>query len=166
MQLTYSGAEPAEQTEPVSQTRQTGTAACASSSPPPERPEGRYSQRAPSNAVTVVSGLARQLSAAPPRASWPPPSPADALSQADQLFGVAELLLSRGHVSEAVLEAQKAMRMREPSPDQRALYAYMLFRRGGSLSPSVWEHLSRALDEDPHCERALHYRELITNGPR
>jgi hypothetical protein len=79
---------------------------------------------------------------------------------------VAELLLSRGHVNEAVLEAQKAMRLLEPSPEQRAAYAYMLFRRGGSISPSVWEHLSRALTEDPGCARALHYRELITSGSR
>lgn len=170
MQLTDADAayaeqgESSDQTEPISQTRPTG--APPAGSPPPVRPEGRYSQRAPAHAVTVVGGLARQPSAAPPRASWPPVPPADAVSQADQLFGVAELLLSRGHVNEAVLEAQKAMRLREPRPDQRALYAYMLFRRSGSISPSVWEHLSRALGEDPGCARALHYRELITGGPR
>jgi len=138
----------------------------AESAQPGESGSGRYSQRAPDHAVTIVPGLCRQPSAAPPRPSWPPAPQHDCGAQADELFVVAELLLARGHVSEAVLEAQKAMRLRDPLPAQRALYAYMLYRRNGSVGPSVWEHLTRALVEDPQCERALHYRALLQNVRR
>jgi hypothetical protein len=156
--------------EPTSQVR---AAPGASEMPHSEEgTAGRYSQRAPAHAVTVVSGLARQPSAAPPRPSWPPAAPLSHAAQndnaleADRHFCVAELLFARGHVSDAVLEAQKAMRLREPRPDQRALYAWLLYKRSGSISPSVCDHLMRALAEDPACERALHYRSLIQNPQR
>jgi hypothetical protein len=144
-----------------------------SSVPDSDAAAGRYSQRAPDNGVTVVSGLARQQSAAPPRPSWPPAPPSspagaqnDYVHQAGQHFCVAELLFARGHVSDAVLEAQKAMRLCEPSPEQRALYAWLLYKRSGNASQSVWDHLTRALAEDPQCERALQYRALLSDPPR
>ena len=152
--------------EPTSQVRPTSA---PSEAPLADDGAGRYSQRAPTHAVTVVSGLARQPSAAPPRRSWPPAPQASHVMQsaeADKHFCVAELLFARGHVSDAVLEAQKAMRLCEPRPDQRALYAWLLYKRGGSISPSVCDHLTRALVEDPACERALHYRELLQSPQR
>lgn len=156
--------------EPTSQIRPTSG---RNSEPVSDSSAGRYSQRAPDHAVTVVSGLARQPSAAPPRPSWPPAPPSSPAAaqndnghQADQHFCVAELLFARGHVSDAVLEAQKAMRLREPRPDQRALYAWLLYKRSGNASPSVWDHLTRALAEDPRCERAQQYYALLKDPPR
>jgi hypothetical protein len=74
------------------------------------------------------------------------------------------VLLARGYPREAVLEAQKAMRLCRPRADQEALYAWALYQRSGggqSVRPHVWEHLENALRTDPDCELAKRYWALL-----
>ena len=82
----------------------------------------------------------------------------------DAHFRAAELLLERGHCRAAVLEAQKAIRLGPPRPEQRALYAWLLYRRGPEGDPvqdCVWEHLEQALQEDPNCAIAHYFKGVL-----
>ena len=83
-----------------------------------------------------------------------------ARAQSDRHFRVATLLLERGYPREAVFEAQKAMRLCPPRPEQQATYAWALYRRSGAgqrVPPAVWQHLENALEADPNCELARYY---------
>lgn len=87
-----------------------------------------------------------------------------ASDRADYHFRAAEVLLERGYAREAVFEAQKGLRLCEPTPEQRALYAWLLYSRSGLKPPvdaCIKEHLSQALAEDPQCERARFYMARI-----
>jgi hypothetical protein len=128
------------------------------SGPPPADP---YHVRNPDNGT---------LSVPPSRASGPPsgvscssvPAPFDPASadDADMHFRAAEVLLQRGDCRRAVLAAQKAMKLAPPRPEQRALYAWLLYQRSGAgaeVLPPVWDHLERALHADPDCAAAHRY---------
>jgi tetratricopeptide (TPR) repeat protein len=96
----------------------------------------------------------------PPRRITSPPATLDA----DVHFRVAEELLARGRPREAVFEAQKAMKLGPPRPAQRALYAWLLYKRNGAsrgVLPHVWAHLKQALEFDPACARALYYKGML-----
>ena len=83
-----------------------------------------------------------------------------ARAQSDRYFRVAALLLDRGYPREAVFEAQKAMRLCAPRPEQQAVYAWALYRRSGAgqrIPAAVWQHLESALETDPNCELARFY---------
>jgi tetratricopeptide repeat protein len=89
---------------------------------------------------------------------------APASLEADFHFRAAEELLARGRARDAVFEAQKAMKLGTPRPEQRALYAWLLYQRGGpsrSVHPRVWSHLKQALESDPACVRALYYKGML-----
>jgi hypothetical protein len=124
--------------------------------PEPKR-SSSYSERAPAQAVT-------EFWESPRRSQCPPPSGAPLQAQTDQHFEAAEVLLSRGYPREAVLEAQKGMRLCRPRPAQEALYAWALYQRAGAgraVQPHVWEHLENALRADPNCELARRYWALL-----
>jgi tetratricopeptide (TPR) repeat protein len=96
-----------------------------------------------------------------PVTSNPPPENADAAAH----FRLAEQLLERGNYRGAVFEAQKAMRLCPPRPEQRALYAWVLYLRSGGtprdVHPHVWAHLQQALESDPACARARYYKGVV-----
>jgi hypothetical protein len=94
----------------------------------------------------------------PPRMCSAPPR-----ADADAHFQMAEKLLARGDCRSAVLEAQKGMKLGTPRPSQRALYAWLLYRRDESreVQPRVWAHLQQAFDADPSCARAFYYKGLL-----
>jgi hypothetical protein len=121
------------------------------------RSKGSYSERAPANGVTDLWDPPDDDPESQPAADSPQ-------ATADRHFRMAELLLQRGHAREAVFEAQKALRLCQPKPDQRALYAWALYERGGggpNVPAHVWEHLETALLADPQCARARYYRGLL-----
>ena len=125
---------------------------------PESKPSGMYSERAPAHAVS-------ELCESPRRSPFPPPSAAPAQAQADLYFEAAEVLLGYGYPREAVLEAQKGMRLCRPRPAQEALYAWALYQRAGAgpkVHDHVWEHLENALRGDPGCELAKMYWALLT----
>jgi tetratricopeptide (TPR) repeat protein len=110
----------------------------------------RYHVQNPEHGTTR-SQPPRRMRSAPPRAD------------ADTYFHMAEKLLARGDCRSAVLEAQKGMKLGTPRPWQRALYAWLLYRRAESREvPScVWAHLQQAFDADPNCARAFYYKGLL-----
>ena len=123
---------------------------------PVAKPSGRYSERPPP---------AHAVSEGPSPSRCPPPTAASPQALADAHFEVAQVLLARGYPREAVLEAQKGMRLCRPRSDQEALYAWALYQRGGAgqnVHPHVWEHLENALRTDPSCEIARRYWALLT----
>lgn len=124
-------------------------------------PLGTYSDRPPAHEASEPSQIS-------PRGSqYPLPSAASAQERADQHFEVAEVLLARGYPREAVLEAQKGMRLCRPSPAQEALYAWALYQRAGAgrtVPLHVWEHLENALNADPSCELARRFWALLERG--
>ena len=84
--------------------------------------------------------------------------------EADVHFRVAARLLQRGNVREAVFEAQKAMLLCAPRPEQQALYAWLLYQRSGGardVPASVWEHLEHALLCDRTCAQAYYYKGMV-----
>jgi hypothetical protein len=118
---------------------------------------GSYSQRAPEHGVMGLWD-------SPKRDSQSPPADDSPRARADEHFRTAELLLERGHAREAVFEAQLALRLCEPRPEQRALYGWALYQRGGgrgTVPACVWEHIETALLVDPNCQQALQYRALL-----
>jgi hypothetical protein len=124
---------------------------------PEPRPSGRYSERPPADALSELWDEPRQTRRPPPMAASPQ-------AQADEHFEVAQVLLARGYARQAVLEAQKGIRLCRPSADQEALYAWALYQRAGAgqaVHSHVWEHLENALRTDPGCELARHYWALI-----
>ena len=85
-------------------------------------------------------------------------------AQADRHFQAAAVLLERGYAREAVFEAQKALRLCRPRPEQQALYAWALYQRSGAgahVPTPVWEHLESALQTDPECQSARHFMSLL-----
>jgi cytochrome c-type biogenesis protein CcmH/NrfG len=75
-------------------------------------------------------------------------------ADADPYFEAAELFLQRGDARSAVLAAQRGMRLAPPRPAQQALYAWMLYKRDGRVTPvkpHVFRHLEQALASDPAC---------------
>jgi hypothetical protein len=123
---------------------------------------GHYHVLAPAHGVTRIRGLGT----APAAGSRALASPHAARSQADEHFRVAALLVDRGRAREAALEAQKALRLCEPRPEQQAFYAWILYERsglGGPVPAAVWDHLEHARQADPHCERAIYYRDLLAH---
>ncbi|HKP64943.1 MAG TPA: hypothetical protein VJV78_49760 [Polyangiales bacterium] len=123
------------------------------------RKVGAYSERAPSNGVMGVWDSTEEAEDSGPR-----PEDESAEAQADEHFRVAELLLERGYPREAVFEAQRALRLCQPRPDQRALYAWALYQRSGggpNIPDAVWEHIDMALTADPQCPNAQHYRSVL-----
>lgn len=132
---------------------------------PAARSAGRYHESAPAHGCTRVAGLERMNidTVERPRRAATAPDPSAQL-RADEAFRTAELLLERGYVRDAVLQAQKALRECPPRPEQEALYAWLLFQRDGGKRPvrsCVWAHLDRALEGDPECERAHAYVALL-----
>jgi hypothetical protein len=124
---------------------------------PEPRPSGRYSERPPAD-------TADELWEEPSHTRCSPPLAASPQARADEYFEVAQVLLSRGYAREAVLQAQKAMRLYRPTPDQEALYAWALYQRSGAgrtVHAHVWEHLENALRADPACELARRYWALL-----
>jgi hypothetical protein len=134
----------------------------------PAASPGSYHHVAPEHGSIEVAGLARQ-----PYPAYADPIPeaqhSTAVSQADAYFRGAELLLGRGYPREAVFEAQKALRLCKPRPDQQAFYAWLLYQRSGAgqrIPQHVWDHLEQALHADPTCERAHFYRTLLLEQTR
>jgi hypothetical protein len=124
---------------------------------------GSYSQRAPANGVMGLWDETEQ----PAQAAPSPPADDSPQARADEHFRLAELLLEHGHAREAVFQAQKALRLCRPRPDQRALYAWALYQRGGAgpnVPAHVWEHIDTALLEDARCPTALHYHALLLSS--
>lgn len=124
---------------------------------------GRYNLRNPEHAATQIT-LPPPRSRPPrkPRASHEPPG-TETQDQllAEEHFEIAELLLARGNVRAAVFEAQRGMRLGPPRPEQRVLYAWLLYQRSGGgarVRPHVWQHLERALEEGPACAAAHYYK--------
>jgi tetratricopeptide (TPR) repeat protein len=121
---------------------------------PPEPPPptgGRYHVQQPADQTL-------DLGTSPPPAS---PLPG---TDAETHFKVAEMLLARGNFRAAVLEAQKGMKLRAPRPEQRALYAWLLYQRSGAGSavhPHVWDHLAAALLADPSCAAAHYFKGML-----
>jgi tetratricopeptide (TPR) repeat protein len=124
-------------------------------SPPPPRRSVPYSLRAPANGSESVQPPS---DGGAPAALYSSPE-----LDPDGYFRLAQMLLERDHCSEAVLEAQKAMRISPPRPEQRALYAWLLYRRGGgeSVQDCVWDHLEQALQEDPTCAIAHYFMGVL-----
>jgi tetratricopeptide (TPR) repeat protein len=128
------------------------------SGPPPA---DAYHVRNPDNGTLSVPPL--RASASPSGVSYssvPAPDDPAAAVDADMHFRAAEVLLQRGDCRRAVLAAQKAMKLAPPRPEQRALYAWLLYQRSGGAAevpPHVWDHLERALDADPDCAPAHRY---------
>jgi len=113
---------------------------------------GAYRHSFPAPAPELIEGNANETA---PKSA--PPNERSSSDQAQSHFRAAEVLHERGYAREAVLEAQKALRLCEPTPTQRAFYAWLLYARSG-LTPAVAEciqqHLDQALAEDPECEAA------------
>jgi hypothetical protein len=134
----------------------------------PTASPGRYHHLIPAHASTEVAGLAHEPyrdRACPPAQ----PQASTAYAQADAHFHAAELLLGRGYPREAVFEAQKALRLCQPRPEQQAFYAWLLYQRSGAgqrVQQHVWDHLEQALQADPSCERAHFYRTLLLEQTR
>ena len=126
--------------------------------------QGAYRDNAPADAREVLSARPAARGTLPP-ASVEPRSRITLRGRADAHFHAAEVLLHKGFAREAVFEAQKGMRLCQPLPAQRALYAYLLFVRSGGLRPGVEscikQHLSQALSEAPNCERTRYYAARI-----
>jgi tetratricopeptide (TPR) repeat protein len=132
----------------------------------PTAAPGRYHHLAPAHCSSEVVGFAR-----PPDLAHAPPEQQNitAYAQADAYFRTAELLLGRGYPREAVFEAQKALRLCRPRPDQQAFYAWLLYQRSGAgkrVHQHVWDHLEQALRAEPQCERAHFYRALLLEQTR
>jgi hypothetical protein len=118
----------------------------------PIRPSVRYHLQHPAHDTTEI----------PPLPSVPPPP--RAVSDADVHYETAEALLARGDARRAVLEAQKAIKLRPPSPAEQALYAWLLYQRAGAgprVHPHVWHHLDEALHKDPDCAVAHYYKGML-----
>jgi hypothetical protein len=122
---------------------------------------GRYHVLRPAHGLTEISGLSQHahgsMGAAEPLTSR------TSRVQSDAHFRVAQLLAERGHLREAVFEAQKAQRLCEPRAGQEALYAWLLFQKAGAIA-SVWEHLDAALRDEPEDPTVQHYRALLLSA--
>ena len=111
-----------------------------------------YAVRHPRSGVEVA-GSTRP----PPRSVRPPSQPSQ--DDADAHFEQAQSLLDHGNYRDAVFEAQRAMKLARPRPEQRVLYAWLLYQRAGGgtdVHAHVWSHLAQALEEDAECTTA-HY---------
>jgi len=125
----------------------------------PTARDGRYHLRAPENGTASIALPTRGLCA---RRN----ADRDTSSrlEADVHFEVAERMFRLGYVREAVFQAQAGMRRGQPRPEQRALYAWLIYQRDGAgarASKPVWEHLERALELDPTCVSAYYYLGMI-----
>jgi tetratricopeptide (TPR) repeat protein len=83
---------------------------------------------------------------------------------AEEHFEIAELLLARGYARAAVFEAQQGMNLGPPRPEQRVLYAWLLYQRSGAgayVQDHVWQHLELALKEAPACAAAHYYKGVL-----
>ena len=136
----------------------------AGSGPPPAEP---YRVRNPGHGTLSIPPGALRTSRPPPapsRPSMPAAVDAAALIDADMHFKAAAMLLQRGDCRRAVLSAQKAMKLAPARPEQRALYAWLLYQRSGAgadVPPSVWDHLEQALNADPDCAAAHRYTGVL-----
>lgn len=127
---------------------------------------GHYRVCDPAQGVTQVSLPPPGTRSEPPRRSSPAPEQTGKPAQevVDEHFRLAELLGVRGNLRAAVFEAQLGMKLGRPRPPQRALYAWLLYRRDGAgtyVAPCVWEHLERALEADPNCATAHYYKAML-----
>jgi hypothetical protein len=122
--------------------------------------QGAHRDNAPADAREV-------LSARPAARDRLPRCRITLRERADAHFHAAEVLLHKGFARDAVFEAQKGMRLCQPQPAQRALYAYLLFVRGGlrpGVESCIKQHLNQALREAPDCERTRFYAKCIGTG--